>query len=109
MPSCHVCASETGHPFMIRRGSSVVAEIGKPLDYFAITNEKDGTGNACSSTRVLRIEVRRGLEAAIARHASQDQTEVGFGDIAQALKERASPQRTGASSDIGAKRKTSET
>lgn len=92
-------SAESGHPFMIRRGTSVIAELGKSLDYFAIINEMDGTGNAYSSTPVRRIEVRCGLEVAIAHHITQDKTGLDFGEIAQALRKEASPKRRGLSSD----------
>lgn len=61
------------HPFMIRRRSSI-AEIGKPMNIFAITDEQTNAGTEWTSTPVTRIEVRRGLDAAIKEAERQNQS-----------------------------------
>jgi hypothetical protein len=62
------------HPFMLRNEAGVrgpIARIGQPLNVFAITEEKTGKGNEWKSTNVNRIEIRRGIEAAIRETVSQ--------------------------------------
>jgi hypothetical protein len=89
-------SAESGHLFMIRKGNIAIAEVGKSLNYFAMSNEhKDNTGEEVLSTRVTRIELRRGLEARVARRAAEQEAEGGFGGIANVVKEAAGPRRRG--------------
>jgi hypothetical protein len=81
--------AESGHPFLIKRGSATIAEVGQPLEYFVITDEKKRTGTPVSSTRIKRIEIRRGLETAIRLSAPEQESDVGFQNIAEALKDAA--------------------
>lgn len=55
----------TGHPFGIRKEATAIATVGRPLEYFEITDETSGRGSVVTSTNVTRIEVRKGFEAAI--------------------------------------------
>lgn len=79
-------------PFRVRQGTDAIATVGAPLNYFAITDEEKQTGNEVTSTEVTRIEIRRGIEAAI-RKAGEGRG--GFGGIADALKAQTHGRRTG--------------
>ncbi len=57
----------TGHPFGIRTGKVEIAQVGEPLEYMEMSEKEAGKGVLSTSTKVTRIEVRKGLEAAVAK------------------------------------------
>jgi hypothetical protein len=54
--------AENAHPFRAR--SNTLASVGQSFEYFAITDEASQEGNMATSTKITRIEVRRGLDKA---------------------------------------------
>lgn len=86
--------AESAALFLIKRGSKTIAEVRRPPAHFSVTdeNEKLGVGVPVSSTRVIRIEIRRNLEAAINKVAQVGDT---FHDIARSLRNAAAPRRKG--------------
>ncbi len=51
---------ESGHPFLIR--SKTFASVGQPLEYFSVLDETTRRGSEVTTTKVTRIEVRKGLD-----------------------------------------------
>jgi|SRR3989344_2242780 len=82
--------AEDAHSFYTRKDSAI-AEVGKPFNVLAITDEQKNTTSEWTSTAVTRIEVRRGIEAAI-RNAVSRQTSGSWGTaLAEAVAEQAGP------------------
>jgi len=90
-------SADNARQFLIKRGSSAIAELGRPLQYFAITDERTGTGAPVSSTIVTRIEIRRNLERHIRSHAAEPGG--AFRIIAETMRAAAGPRRR-SSNDI---------
>jgi hypothetical protein len=55
--------NENGRPFLIEGDS--IAKVGEPMRYFEITDEINKMGNWANSTAIVRIEIRKGFDAAI--------------------------------------------
>jgi hypothetical protein len=78
-------ASAGAHPFFIR--GNMIAEVGFPLSVLAEV-EKGSSRNEWKSTQITRIEIRRGVEAAI-RNAVKGQTTGGLGAaLAETIKDQ---------------------
>lgn len=84
-------SAESARPFLVKRGAPAIAEVGRPLQYFAITDEQTGAGIAATSTTVNRIEIRRNLERAVQSGAEGRGPSGAFREIARSIISEATP------------------
>jgi hypothetical protein len=72
--------AKNAHPFLIRNEAGnrgPIARVGRSLNVFVIMDEKANTGSEWNSTLVSRIEIRRGIEAAIRKEVSRQNSGEG--------------------------------
>lgn len=97
--------ANAAHPFMVRKENGQkgpIARVGIPLNVFAITDEKTEKGTEWNSTPVTRIEIRRGIEAAIRKVTAAQGTdgESLFGGIANAIARMGDARSTPAAEEV---------
>ena len=87
--------ADNGHPFATPTGT--IATVGETFEYFKITDEANKMGFKANSSKVTRIEVRRGLEAAVAKAAAEAGGNQGpsFGGMSEMMKQEVRGRRTG--------------
>ena len=81
---------ESGHPFMLQRGSTTIAKVGEPLTVFAITDEAKTLGELTQSTPVIKIVILRGVYT---ERKEVPEDVGGFEALAKALRVTAHPKR----------------